>query len=75
MHSIGGGVLIACLADSIAREEAEALAEGIANWRKELAPDGATVVFFRDSAFADDVTKTNVAKLLEQRGIETVRSL
>ena len=35
----------------------------------------AVLVVFRDSAFADDVAKTNVSAILEQHGIENVRSL
>jgi len=30
---------------------------------------------FRDSAFANDIAKTNVAAILEQNGIKHVRSL
>ena len=41
----------------------------------ELAPAGDSTVVFRDSAFADDVAKTNLAAILEQRGLENVRSL
>ena len=74
-HAIGGGVLFACLAEKIAREEVEPLAQGIATWHKTLAPAGETTCVFRDSAFADDVTKTNLAAILEQHGIQNVRSL
>ena len=75
VHSIGGGVLIACLAEKIAREEVEELGLGIVEWRKALAPAGDTTCVFRDSAFADDVAKTNLAAILEQNGIATVRSV
>jgi adenine-specific DNA-methyltransferase len=75
LHSVGGGVLMACLATSIAADEVEAVAMGIINWRKELAPAGDTTCVFRDSAFADDVAKTNMAAILNQNGIQTVRSL
>jgi adenine-specific DNA-methyltransferase len=75
VYSIGGGVLIACLADKIAREDVEKLGLGIVEWRKALAPAGDTTCVFRDSAFADDVAKTNLAAILEQNGIATVRSL
>jgi adenine-specific DNA-methyltransferase len=74
-HSVGGGVLIACLARSIAAKDVEALAQGIIAWHKELAPAGDTTCVFRDSAFADDVAKTNMASILEQNGIQNVRSL
>ena len=75
VHSVGGGVLMACLAPAISRDEVEPLAQGIVAWHKELAPVGDTTCVFRDSAFADDVAKTNLAAILEQHGIQNVRSL
>lgn len=75
VNAVGGGVLMACLASSIAATEVEAVAQGIVNWHKELAPAGDTTCVFRDSAFADDVTKTNMAAILAQNGIANVRSL
>ena len=75
VHSVGGGVLMACLAEQMTREQVEPLAQGIIEWRKELAPAGDTTCVFRDSAFADDVAKTNLAAILEQHGIQNVRSL
>ena len=75
VHSIGGGVLLVCLAESISRSDAEPLALGMVAWHKEQAPAGDSTVVFRDSAFADDVAKTNLAAILQQHGLETVRSL
>jgi adenine-specific DNA-methyltransferase len=75
VYAVGGGVLLACLVTSIAATEVEALAQGIAAWHKELAPAGDTTCVFRDSAFADDVAKTNMAAILNQYGIQNVRSL
>lgn len=75
VHSIGGGVLMACLDQKIERKEAEKLALGIAEWHKQLNPAGDTTCVFRDSAFADDVAKTNLAAILNQQGITTVRSI
>lgn len=75
VHAVGGGVLLACLAEKITRELVELLAQGIIAWHKELAPAGDTTCVFRDSAFADDVAKTNLAAILEQHGIQNVRSL
>lgn len=75
VHSIGGGVLMACLAEQITRDQVEPLAQGMINWHKELAPAGDTTCVFRDSAFVDDVAKTNLAAILEQHGIQNVRSL
>ena len=75
VYAIGGGVLIACLAPSISAVEIENLAQGIVAWHKKLTPVGDTTCVFRDSAFADDVAKTNMAAILEQNGIANVRSL
>lgn len=79
VHAVGGGVLLACLAEKITREQVESLAQGIVVWHKELAPAGPagkeSTCVFRDSAFADDVAKTNLAAILEQHGIQNVRSL
>ncbi|MGH8020844.1 MAG: hypothetical protein ACREIA_21665 [Opitutaceae bacterium] len=75
VHSIGAGSLIVCLAEAISRTDAEPLALGIAKWHAEQKPAGETTVVFRDSAFADDVAKTNLAAILHQHGLETVRSL
>ncbi len=75
VHAVGSGVLLACLSSAIAAEEVEALAQGILAWHQELAPIGDTSCVFRDSAFADDVAKTNMAAILEQHGIANVRSL
>lgn len=75
LRSIAGGVLITCLASQIEATEVESLAQSIVAWRKELSPAGDTTCVFRDSAFADDVAKTNMAAILEQNGIANVRSL
>ncbi|MDF1822248.1 MAG: site-specific DNA-methyltransferase [Alcanivoracaceae bacterium] len=85
VHAVGGGVLITCLAEQIAREQVETLAQGIIDWHKELLSASGyasqdkiareTTCVFRDSAFEDDVAKTNLAAILEQYGIQNVRSL
>ncbi len=79
VHAVGGGVLLACLAEKITREQVESLAQGIIAWHKELAPAGPagkeSTCVFRDGAFVDDVAKTNLAAILEQHGIQNVRSL
>lgn len=75
VHAVGRGVLMACLAERIERAEVEAVAQGIVEWHQELTPAGDSTCVFRDSAFADDVAKTNMAAILEQHGIANVRSL
>ena len=75
VHSIGNGVLLVCLAESITQAEAEPVALGVVAWRKEQAPAGESTVVFRDSAFVDDVAKANLAAILQQNGIDIVRSL
>ena len=75
VYSIGFGVLFACLTDDIDKDEIEPLAQGISAWHRELEPASDTQVVFRDSAFADDIAKTNMTAILEQNGIAHVRSL
>jgi adenine-specific DNA-methyltransferase len=75
VHAIGAGTLLVCLADQISREEIEPVARGIIELHKELCPAGELQVVFRDSAFADDVAKTNLTAILRQHGLENVRSL
>lgn len=75
VHAVGGGVLLACLAPAITSADVEALANGIIAWHQELTPAGESTCVFRDSAFEDDVAKTNLTAILAQSGIENVRSL
>ena len=75
VHSIGAGTLMASLDKQIGRENVEPLAHGIIEWHKELSPAGDSTVVFRDSAFADDVAKTNLTEILKQHGLGNVRSL
>ena len=75
VHSIGAGTLLVCLSNKINSKEVEPLALGIVAWHKQLAPAGETSIVFRDSAFADDVAKTNLTAILQQHGLENVRSL
>jgi adenine-specific DNA-methyltransferase len=75
VHSVGAGALLVCLTPRISQEEVERLALGIIDWHKQLNPAGESTVVFRDSAFADDVAKTNLAAILQQHGLENVRSL
>jgi adenine-specific DNA-methyltransferase len=75
VYSIGGGSLLACLAKQIPADAIEPLGLGMAEWHITLAPAGDTTCVFRDSAFADDVAKTNLTAILQQHGLQTVRSL
>lgn len=75
IYSIGYGVLFACLDTSISAGEVDEVAHGILDWHKELSPETDTHIFFRDSAFANDIAKSNMAAILKQNGISHVRSL
>lgn len=75
VHSIGAGALLVCLSETIARGTIEPLAQGIVDWHIELKPAVDTRVVFRDSAFVDDVAKTNLTAILQQHGLDDVRSL
>jgi adenine-specific DNA-methyltransferase len=75
LHSVGAGSLLVCLSQSIPQADVEPLALALVAWHEELKPAGDTTIVFRDSAFADDVAKTNITAILQQHGLETVRSL
>lgn len=75
VYSIGFGALFACLDKNIERNQIENLAQGIIDWHNELDPVSETQVVFRDSAFENDIAKTNITAILEQSGIKHVRSL
>ena len=74
VHSVDAGRLFVCLADKIARDDVWPLALGIAAWNAALSP-AYTVGIFRESAFADDVVKSNLIANLRRQGFEDVRSL
>ena len=75
VYAFGGGELIACLAQRIEKGEVEGLAGGVADWHDVLDNTDDTTVVFRDSAFDDDVAKTNCTEILRQRGVKQVRSI
>jgi adenine-specific DNA-methyltransferase len=75
VHSIGAGALIACLAAEIKSDQVELLAQGIVAWHKAQNTAGDSMIVFRDSAFADDIAKTNLTSILNQNGLHNVRSL
>ncbi len=75
VHAIGEGALITCLTKKIVQDDIEELAKGILALREELDPASETTAVFRDSAFEDDVVKTNMAAILEQSGLKNVRSI
>jgi adenine-specific DNA-methyltransferase len=75
LYSVGFGTLFACFAVSLGRAAVEAIGLEIVAWCQELEPAGESTVVFRDSAFKDDVAKTNLTAILEQHGLSNVRSL
>ena len=75
VNAVGGGVLFACLDSRIAQANVEALAEGIVAWREELGVVGDVNCIFRDSAFDNDVAKSNMSSILEQAGFTKIQSL
>jgi adenine-specific DNA-methyltransferase len=75
IHSIGGGSLLVCLSPAILQADVEPLAFALVAWHQALKPAGESTIVLRDSAFADDVAKSNLTAILEQHGLETVRSL
>ncbi|WP_180175880.1 site-specific DNA-methyltransferase [Acinetobacter sp. YH12025] len=75
VYSIGYGATFACLDEHIQAGDIESIAQLIIDWYQELAPGNKPHIFFRDSAFENDVVKTNIAAILQQNGLDHVRSL
>jgi len=75
VYSIGNGTLMVCLSEEINPDEVEPLAQGMIAMHQSLSPAGDTTIVFRDSAFLDDVTKTNLTAILNQYGLTNIRSL
>ena len=73
--AMADGSLMTCLSESIKAHEVDELIRGMAAWRDELQPEQDIAIVFRDSAFADDIAKSNAVELLKQHGIKDVRSV
>lgn len=73
-YSIGGGTLLINLDKKIDMEVIDSICEEYRNLL-EIDEDFKTTVVLRDSAFENDVDKTNAMKKLEQVGIKEVRSI
>lgn len=73
-YSIGGGTLLVCINKEIDIEIIDLMCEEYRNLL-EIDEDFKTTVILRDSAFKNDVDKTNAMKKLEQAGIKEVRSI
>jgi len=74
VYNIGAGTLLVCLAKEVKASEVEELALGLVAWCKELDA-GETQCVFRDSAYADNNAKSNLTAILNQNGLQNVRSL
>ena len=48
---------------------------GISGWLCEIGNTDDATVMFRDSAFYDDVSKSNITEILRQSGVKNVRSI
>ena len=73
--AVADGQLMTCLTESIKKHEVDELIAGMAGWRDELQPEQDIAIVFRDSAFADDIAKSNAVEVLKQHGIKDVRSV
>ena len=75
VNAVAGGALVACMAESIKTQEVDELTLGIVALRDQMEDTEDIMVFFRDSAFEDEVAKSNVVEILRQYDIKDVRSL
>lgn len=73
-YSIGGGTLLINLDKKIDMEVIDSICKEYRNLL-EIDEDFKTIVVLRDSAFKNDIDKTNAMKKLEQSGIKEVRSI
>ena len=69
------GQLMTCLTESIKGHEVGELVRGMVAWRDELQPEQDVAIVFRDSAFENDIAKSNAVEVLKQRGLKDVRSV
>ena len=74
VHAVGAGTSLARLDQTISHSEVKPLALDIGDWHDIPEPAGESIVVCRDSAFTNDVAKTKLAAILEQRGLGGVRS-
>ena len=79
--ALGGGTLMVCLGN-VSANTAEALGQGMADWRDALDPPAATTFYFKDSGIGSDgnraATKGNLAEILRQRlgaGVAKIASI
>lgn len=74
---VGLGAMFVCLADRVGKDDVDSIANSIIDWHKKLRPAGDSAIVFKDSGFVDDVSKTNLAAILTQRGFlaANIRSL
>ncbi len=72
---VAGGELMTCLAESIAAAEVDELCLGMVALRDELEAADDLAVVFRESAFGDDVSKSNVMEILGQYDFKDLRSI
>ena len=75
LRAAGGGRLVACLDEALNWEEANAIADAIPEWLRELGEPAQPTAYFRDDAFTDAAAKINLVEVLRQRGVTDVRSL
>jgi adenine-specific DNA-methyltransferase len=72
---VSTGALFLCFDRTIANEDVQLLATGIADWIASVDGLADAECLFRDDAFVDDVAKVNLSAILAQHGISNVKSL
>ncbi|MDD4109415.1 MAG: site-specific DNA-methyltransferase [Prolixibacteraceae bacterium] len=75
VYNIGYGVLLVCLSTHISGDQIEPLAMGMIEWIQAYKPETESMIVFRDSAFENDVAKTNMTAIFNQHGFKNIRSL
>jgi adenine-specific DNA-methyltransferase len=69
------GPVIACLAEDYDNADVAKVAAALTSIAKEISPQADVTVVLRDSAFVNDVAKTNLLAALEQSAISNVKTI
>lgn len=69
------GPVIACLAENYDNADVAEVAAALASIAEEISPQSDVTVVLRDSAFVNDVAKTNLLAALEQSSISNVKTI
>lgn len=75
VYVVDAGPLIACLDEDYKNDDVSGVANSLKDLANAIKAGTDVTVVLRDSAFANDVAKTNLIAALEQHGISSVKTI